>query len=65
MRTIRRDDRAVPIVLVLFLMTIAIAACAGSTGGAAATAGPPGAPVDKGDGLQGLDPGKARAPARS
>ena len=52
MRTIRRPDRAVPIVLVLFLVSIVIAACAGSSGGAA-TAGPAEAPADNGGALQG------------
>jgi hypothetical protein len=54
MRTIRRADRAVPIVLVLFLVSIVIAACGASTGGAAATAGP----ADKGNGLQGVGSGQ-------
>ena len=49
MRTIRRADRAVPIVLVLLLASIAIAACGGSSAGAA-TAGPAGAPADNGGG---------------
>jgi Domain of unknown function (DUF4349) len=51
MCTIRRLDRAVPIVLVLFLVSIAIAACAGSSG--AATAGPAEAPADNSGALQG------------
>ena len=58
MRTIRRADRAVPIVLILFLVSIVIAACGGSSGGAAATAGPAGAPADKSDGLQGVGSGQ-------
>ena len=56
MRTIRRVDRAVPIVLILFLVTIVMAACAGSSGGA--TAGPAGAPVDNNGGLQGAGAGQ-------
>jgi hypothetical protein len=58
MRTIRRADRAVPIVLVLFLVSIVIAACAGSSGGAAATSGPAAAPADEGNGLQGVGSGQ-------
>ena len=56
MRTIRRVDRAVPIVLVLFLVTIVMAACAGSSGGA--TAGPAGAPVANNGGLRGAGAGQ-------
>ena len=57
MRTIRRADRAVPIVLVLFLVSIVIAACGGTTG-AGATAAPAGAPADSGNGLQGVGSGQ-------
>ena len=53
MRTIRRVDRALPIGLVLLLVSIVIAAC-GSSGGAAATAGAARAPADNLGGLQGV-----------
>ena len=58
MRTIRRADRAVPIVLVLFLVSIVIAACGGSSAGAAASAGPAGAPGDNGGALLGVGAGQ-------
>ena len=60
MRTIRRADRALPIVLVLFLVSIVIAACGGSSGGAAATSGPAGAPADNGDALLGVGSGQGQ-----
>jgi Domain of unknown function (DUF4349) len=69
MRTIRRANRAVPIVLVLLLVSIVIAACGGTTGGAA-TAGPAEAPAANGGSEQGegsgqeapLQPGASAAP---
>jgi hypothetical protein len=65
MGVFRRAHRAVPIALLLFLMSIAIVACAGGSSGAASQAPAPrdheGVPAGAGDGSQGGE-GPAEAP---